>query len=54
VMIGRRRPGEVEVLQGLTAEDAVVVDGTLNLRDNVAVNVQPDALASDSKVNGET
>jgi membrane fusion protein, multidrug efflux system len=43
IQIGRRRPGEVEVLQGLTAEDGVVVDGTLNIRDGVPVRVQNDA-----------
>ncbi len=47
VQIGRRRPGEVEVLSGVTEQDAVVVDGTLNLRDGAAVRVQgapaPDA-----------
>jgi membrane fusion protein (multidrug efflux system) len=55
VKIGRRRPGEVEVLQGLTADDGVVVDGTLNLRDGVPVRVQDnDALAADGRENGET
>ncbi len=55
VKIGRRRPGEVEVLQGLTADDGVVIDGTLNLRDGVPVRVQGgDALAAGGSVNGET
>ena len=55
VKIGRRRPGEVEVLQGLTADDGVVVDGTLNLRDGVAVRVQTgDSLAAGGSVNGES
>jgi membrane fusion protein, multidrug efflux system len=40
VSIGRRRPGEVEVLGGLTADDSIVVDGTLNLRDGAAVREQ--------------
>lgn len=43
VTIGRRRPGEVEVLGGLTADDSIVVDGTLNLRDGVAVREQNSA-----------
>jgi membrane fusion protein, multidrug efflux system len=55
VKIGRRRPGEVEVLQGLTADDGVVIDGTLNLRDGVAVRVQgEDTLAADGRAPGET
>ena len=40
VTIGRRRPGEVEILDGLTAEDSVIVDGTLNVRDGAPVRVQ--------------
>jgi membrane fusion protein, multidrug efflux system len=43
ISIGRRRPGEVEVLGGLTPDDSIVVDGTLNLRDGVAVREQNDA-----------
>ncbi|HKQ15975.1 MAG TPA: efflux RND transporter periplasmic adaptor subunit [Steroidobacteraceae bacterium] len=56
VKIGRRRPGEVEVLEGLSAEDGVVVDGTLNLRDGVPVKVQgSESLAADGhEKNGET
>ena len=55
VKIGRRRPGEVEVLQGLSADDSVVVDGTLNLRDGVPVRVQDkDALAAGGHANAET
>jgi membrane fusion protein, multidrug efflux system len=55
VKIGRRRPGEVEVLQGLSADDGVVIDGTLNLRDGVPVRVQDnDALAADGHADGET
>jgi membrane fusion protein, multidrug efflux system len=40
VTIGRRRPGEVEVLRGLSEKESVVVDGTLNMRDGVAVREQ--------------
>ncbi len=56
IKIGRRRPGEVEVLQGLTADDGVVVDGTLNLRDGIPVRVQgaDDGLAPSGRANGET
>jgi membrane fusion protein, multidrug efflux system len=48
VEIGRRRPGEVEILDGLTAEDSVIIDGTLNVRDGVEVRVQPVAAAQAS------
>jgi membrane fusion protein (multidrug efflux system) len=55
VKIGRRRPGEVEILQGLTGDDGVVIDGTLNLRDGVPVRTPDDsALAADGRANGET
>jgi membrane fusion protein (multidrug efflux system) len=43
VAIGRRRPGEVEILEGLTPSDQVVVDGTMNLRDGASVRVQSGA-----------
>jgi membrane fusion protein (multidrug efflux system) len=39
VEIGRRRPGEVEILGGLSVEDAVVVDGTVNVRDGMPVRL---------------
>jgi membrane fusion protein, multidrug efflux system len=54
VKIGRRRPGEVEVLEGLTADDGVVVDGTLNLRDGAPVRVQADALGGPARADGQT
>jgi membrane fusion protein (multidrug efflux system) len=55
VKIGRRRPGEVEVLEGLSAEDGVVVDGTLNLRDGVQVKVQGgESLDTGGHANAET
>jgi membrane fusion protein (multidrug efflux system) len=53
IKIGRRRPGEVEVLEGLTADDGVVVDGTLNLRDGVAVREQA-AVGGAARANGQT
>jgi membrane fusion protein (multidrug efflux system) len=37
ITIGRRRPGEVEVLKGVTEDDVVVIDGTLNLHEGTAV-----------------
>jgi membrane fusion protein (multidrug efflux system) len=54
IKIGRRRPGEVEILDGLTADDGVVVDGTLNLRDGLPVRVQPPADGAPAHANGET
>jgi len=55
IKIGRRRPGEVEVLQGLSDDDGVVIDGTQNLRDGVPVRVQSaDTLAADGRTPGET
>jgi membrane fusion protein (multidrug efflux system) len=48
VQIGRRRPGEVEILEGLSIEDSVIIDGTLNVRDGVEVRVQPAAAAQAS------
>jgi membrane fusion protein, multidrug efflux system len=37
VELGRREPGTVEITSGLVAGDRVVVEGTLKLRDGVAV-----------------
>jgi membrane fusion protein (multidrug efflux system) len=37
VQTGRRRPGEVEVLQGLTAGERVITEGTLKARSGEAV-----------------
>jgi membrane fusion protein (multidrug efflux system) len=39
VQIGRRRPGEVEILDGLSAGEVVIVDGTQKARDGQPVNV---------------
>jgi membrane fusion protein (multidrug efflux system) len=43
VVVGRRRPGEVEILEGLTMLDQVIVDGTLNVRDGLPVRSKQDA-----------
>ena len=40
VEIGRRRPGEVEILKGLSAGENVIVDGTQKARDGQPVIVQ--------------
>ena len=37
VRIGRRQPGEVEVVEGLVNNDRVVVEGTLKLREGASV-----------------
>lgn len=39
VRIGRRRPGEVEILDGLTEGDRVVSEGTIRVRDGAAVRI---------------
>ncbi|MET0988633.1 MAG: efflux RND transporter periplasmic adaptor subunit [Steroidobacteraceae bacterium] len=39
VQIGRRRPGEVEILKGLTAGEQVVTEGTQKMRDGVPVRI---------------
>ncbi|MDG4597158.1 MAG: efflux RND transporter periplasmic adaptor subunit [Candidatus Contendobacter sp.] len=41
VKLGLRRPGQVEILEGLNAGDLVVTDGQLKIRDGAAVTVQP-------------
>jgi len=41
IVVGRRRPGEVEVLQGLAAGDEVIIEGTQKVRDGVAVRIAP-------------
>ena len=39
VRIGRRRPGEVEILEGLSAGELVIVDGTQKARDGKPVHI---------------
>jgi membrane fusion protein, multidrug efflux system len=39
VTLGRRRPGEVEVLNGIEAGDLIITDGTQKVRDGIAVRV---------------
>jgi membrane fusion protein (multidrug efflux system) len=41
VHTGRRRPGEVEVLNGLVEGDRIITEGTQKVRDGVAVKVIP-------------
>lgn len=40
VKLGKRRPGEVEIVAGLKEHERVVAEGTQNLRDGGAVNEQ--------------
>ncbi len=47
VVLGRRRPGEVEILEGLLPTDLVIVDGTLDVRDGQPVR-QVDAAQADA------
>jgi membrane fusion protein (multidrug efflux system) len=39
VLIGRRKPGQVEVRQGLAADDEVVIEGGEKLTDGAQVSV---------------
>ena len=39
VQIGRRRPGEVEIVSGLSAGETVIVDGTQKAREGRAVSI---------------
>ncbi|MDS4069947.1 MAG: efflux RND transporter periplasmic adaptor subunit [Candidatus Competibacter sp.] len=41
VKLGLRRPGQVEILEGLSAGDLVVTDGQLKIRDGAPVTVPP-------------
>jgi membrane fusion protein (multidrug efflux system) len=43
IELGVRRPGEVEVVKGLSAEDMVVTDGQMKLKDGAPVTVMPTA-----------
>jgi len=43
VKLGKRRPGEVEIVNGLQENERVVVEGTQNLRDGITVNDQGQA-----------
>jgi membrane fusion protein (multidrug efflux system) len=40
VTLGARRPGEVEVIEGLAAGNSVVTHGTMNLSDGAAVRIE--------------
>ena len=39
VLIGERRPGKVQVLEGIVQDDEVVVQGTLRIRNGSALRV---------------
>jgi membrane fusion protein (multidrug efflux system) len=55
VEIGRRRPGMVEVVDGLKAGDKVISQGTLDIRDGDKVEVvsQEKPLVGDTGTPGE-
>ena len=41
VKLGLRRPGQVEIVEGVNAGDVVVTDGQLKIRDGAPVTVLP-------------
>jgi membrane fusion protein (multidrug efflux system) len=43
IEIGNRSPGEVEVIQGLKANDMVITDGQMKIKDGAPVTVMPSA-----------
>ena len=45
VTLGQRRRGEVEVIEGLSAGDRIVVDGIVKLRNGARVSVVEPAAA---------
>jgi membrane fusion protein (multidrug efflux system) len=51
VTLGQRRRGEVEVVDGLSAGDRIVVDGVVKLRDGARVTeaAPPAAAATEEK-----
>jgi len=49
IAVGRRRPGEVEVLHGLAVGDLVITEGTQKVRDGMPVRV---AASADAEVGG--
>jgi membrane fusion protein, multidrug efflux system len=46
VQLGERRPGEVEVLKGLAANDVVVTDGQIKIKDGAGLTVLPSTPAA--------
>jgi membrane fusion protein (multidrug efflux system) len=47
VRLGKRRPGQVEILENLREDERVVVEGTQHVRDGSAVREQPAETPSD-------
>lgn len=41
VTLGQRRPGQVEILEGVKANELIVTDGQIKLRDGIPVSVLP-------------
>ena len=46
VLIGQRKPGWVQVIDGLTAGQQIIVEGTLKVRDGASVSVAANAAAT--------
>ena len=46
VQLGLRRPGEVEIVDGLAAGQSIVTDGQLKLQDGTAVSVMTEKPAA--------
>jgi membrane fusion protein (multidrug efflux system) len=44
VRTGKRRPGDVEIVEGITENERVVVEGTQNIRDGTNVQEAPIAV----------
>lgn len=50
IVIGNRQPGQVEVMSGLVANDVVVTEGQIKLRDGAPVMVMPEPPAAAAPV----
>ncbi len=51
VVIGRRRPGAIEILEGLEIGQKIIIEGTLKLQDNSKVIIKnTDSKNSDAKI----
>lgn len=48
VVLGARRPGDVEILEGVTAGEKVVTHGTLNVSDGAEVSIRAEQTGTES------
>lgn len=53
VQIGSRNPGEVEIVEGLTARDTVVTEGQMKLQDGMPVMILPNQPPQAAQPNGK-